>query len=122
VSTSNCRAILARARLVVRLIVERSRDRQSDCRDDREQHKARRCSETSGPEHVQDAGMTNFRLVQERIAFDDNKCDSRRPEAEADEPCAHATRWGASTHGATWLNSRLLEAEHTRAGIVHTKG
>jgi hypothetical protein len=91
--SSDCGGILAWGRLpLARFVPERSRDRQSDCRDHRKQRQARCRSETSGAEHVQDAGMTNFRLVQERIAFDNDKCDSRRPKAEDDEPCPHATR------------------------------
>jgi hypothetical protein len=54
---------------------------------------ASRSGETRRTEHEEDACMANFRLVQERIAFDNNKRDSRGPEAEAVEPCAHSTRW-----------------------------
>jgi hypothetical protein len=75
-----------------KVIPERSRDRQSNCRDDREQTYASRSGKTRGTEHEQDARVANFRLVLERVAFDDHKCDGRCPEAEAHEPAAHATR------------------------------
>jgi hypothetical protein len=91
VSTSRCRGILAVARLLLeRLIAERGGDSQSDCRDDREQPYASRSGKASGPKHEQDTRLTNAQLVQERIASDNDKCDSRGPEAQADEPCAHA--------------------------------
>jgi hypothetical protein len=82
VSSSNLRGILARGRMpLVRFIAERLRDHQSDCRDDREQPYASGGGKTSGAEHKQGARVTDFRLVQERIAFDNDKCDSRGPEA-----------------------------------------
>jgi hypothetical protein len=76
-----------------RLIAERGGDSQSDCRDDREQSYASRSRKTSRAEHEHGAGVTYFRLVQERVAFDNDKCGNRGPEAKADEPCAHVTRW-----------------------------
>jgi hypothetical protein len=80
VSSSDCRRILDGGRLLPgRLFAERSRDRQSDCRDDREQRHASRSGKAGGPEHEQGAGVANFRLVQERVAFDYDKCRNRRP-------------------------------------------
>jgi hypothetical protein len=65
--------------LLERLVAECSGDRQTDCRDDCEEPYAGRCSKTGGPEHKQDTRVANFRLVEERIAFDDHECDNRNP-------------------------------------------
>jgi hypothetical protein len=75
-----------------RLIAERRGDRQSDCHYDCEEPYASRSGKTSGPEHKQDARVAYLQLVQERVAFDNDKRESRSPEAEAHEPAAHATR------------------------------
>jgi hypothetical protein len=92
-SSRGYRRVLASGRsLLVRFFLERSRDNQADCRDDCEQRYASRCRKTSGPDHKQEARVANFRLVQERIAFNDHEYGNRRPEAEANEPAAHATR------------------------------
>jgi hypothetical protein len=91
VSISRGGILLARL-LLSGVVAECGRDRQSDCGDDREEPYASSCGKTSRAEHKQGASVANFRLVQERIAFDNHKCNSRRPEAEAHEPAAHATR------------------------------
>jgi hypothetical protein len=78
--------------LLGRLIAECGGDRQPDCSDDCEEPDANRSGKTSGADHKQGARVAYFRLVQERVAFDNNKCDNRGPEAEAQEPAAHATR------------------------------
>jgi hypothetical protein len=93
VSNGNFRRILARERLlVVGFFPVRGRDHQPDCRDDREQRYASRSGDTRRTEHEQEARVPNLRLVQERIALDDHERDNRRPEAETNEPGAHATR------------------------------
>jgi hypothetical protein len=94
VSTSSFCSILAVVRLLLgRLIAERSGDRQPNRHDDREEHDASRSGKKSGAEHKHCVRVPDFRLVQKRVAFDNNKCDSRGPEAKAHELAAHATLW-----------------------------
>jgi hypothetical protein len=78
--------------LWVRLVVERGRHHQPGCCDDCEQRYASCRRKTGRSHHKQDACVTDLRLVQERVALDDHERDNRRPEAEANEPGAHAMR------------------------------
>ena len=118
-SSCDPRRILVSGRLALaRRFLERSRNHQTDCRDDREQRYASRCRKTSGPHPEQKARVANFRLVQQRIAFNDHEYGNRCPEAEANKPGADVTRWGGRTHGLlTQADLTLLEAEHTRTAL-----
>jgi hypothetical protein len=59
--------------------------------------------------------VTDLRLVQDCVAFDDHKCGNRGPKAEAYKPASNAM--GPSAHGLLRLNSCSPETEHTRAGL-----
>jgi hypothetical protein len=87
------RSILMARLLRSCILAERRRNRQSDRADDCEERNAGCRSQTSGAEHEHSARVANFQLVQQRIAFDNEKSESGDPDAQSHEHAAHAMRW-----------------------------
>jgi hypothetical protein len=71
----------------------RSRNCQSDSDNDREEPNANPSDNKCGAEHKHCARVADFQLIMQNVAFDYEKSESCRPEAQADEPAAHATLW-----------------------------
>jgi hypothetical protein len=76
-----------------RILAERRGDRESDRSNDCEEPNAGPGGEARGAKHKDYARVANRQLVLQRVAFDEEKSESRGPETEVHKPAAYATRW-----------------------------
>jgi hypothetical protein len=72
---------------------EQSGDRQPDRHKECKEPDASASGKTRGPKNEDCARVANRQLILQRVALDNEECESRDPDAEGHERAAHATRW-----------------------------